>query len=287
MSQRHEISCSVVLYRNSSRQVARVVKSVAASSPARSPGISLTLIDNSPTNELAEVARQFGVAYIHLPHNPGFGAAHNLAIHKAIASGTSYHLVLNPDTHFSGKVIPTLADFMDRHPDVGLVMPDVRYPDGRRQHLCKLLPTPGDLLMRRLWPGLYRYSGRLAKYELHESGYDKVMDVPALSGCFMLMRTGVLREVGGFDERFFMYLEDVDLSRRIGEVAKTVYFPYVSIVHEYEKGSYRDWRLFFHHVRSAIRYFNKWGWFSDRGKKEINRAALQHIEEEPPRMMNE
>jgi GT2 family glycosyltransferase len=87
-----------------------------------------------------------------------------------------------------------------------------------------------------------------------------------------------LRTVGGFDERFFMYLEDVDLSRRIGRVARTVYVPYVSLIHAYEKGSYKSMKLFFYHVHSAIRYFNKWGWFRDPGREAINRATLRQIE---------
>lgn len=274
------ISCSVVCYRNPASQIARVLQSLAASVGPGAPQLALTLIENSPRNELAELARQFGANYIHFPANPGFGAAHNLAIRHALAIGTSYHLVLNPDTYFSGDVIPTLVDFMERHRDVGLVMPDIRYPDGRRQYLCKLLPSPIDLLLRRFWPALYKHSGRLEKYELRKSGYAQIMDVPALSGCFMLMRTAILREVGGFDERFFLYFEDFDLSRRIGQLARTIYFPYVSIVHTCGKGSYSEskWKLLYYHCQSAIRYFNKWGWLSDQQKKAINRAVLQRIE---------
>ncbi|MDB5795962.1 MAG: glycosyltransferase family 2 protein [Noviherbaspirillum sp.] len=271
------ISCSVVCYGNTPMQIAEVLRSLAESDNPPSLQILVTLIDNSPEEHLVEVARQFNATYIHLPNNPGFGAAHNLAIAKALATDAQYHLVLNPDTRFQNNVISTLASYMEEHRDVGLIMPDIRYPDGSQQFLCKLLPTPYDLLMRRFWPRLYKLSGRLAQYELHESGYNKPMNVPALSGCFMLMRTTVLREVGGFDERFFMYLEDVDLSRRIGKIARTVYFPYVSITHDYVKGSYRNWKLTAYHVCSAVRYFNKWGWFSDAEKDEINRSTLRRI----------
>lgn len=271
------ISCSIVCYQNAPEQIARVLSCLA---PFRKPNplsLSVSLIDNSPRAGLSQVAEQFGAAYIHLPHNPGFGTAHNVAIRNILKTDTAYHLVLNPDTHFSEDVIPALVEFMESNRDVGLVMPDIRYPDGHRQHLCKLLPTPADLLMRRFLPTLYEYSGRLARYELHESGYDDIMDVPALSGCFMLIRTSVLRQVGGFDERYFMYLEDVDLSRRIGRVARTVYFPHVSITHDYVKGSYKNRKLLFHHIQSAIRYFNKWGWIKDTEKDRVNRSALRKI----------
>lgn len=267
------ISCSVVCYQNSPAQIVRVLHSVVASST----DVSLYLIDNSPRDQLAAVAQQFGATYIHLPDNPGFGAAHNVAIRDALTKGAAYHLVLNPDIHFSDDVISTLIDYMDQNQAVGLVSPGVHYPDGRQQHLCKLLPGPADLVMRRFWPALYRRSGRLAEYELHASGYDKMMDVPALSGCFMCIRATILNNIGGFDERFFMYLEDVDLSRRIGQLARTVYFPHATIVHDYDKGSYKSLKLLFYHARSAVKYFNKWGWFLDAERDAINQAAIKKI----------
>jgi GT2 family glycosyltransferase len=268
------ISCSVVSYHNPPEQIAHALKSVAASHA----GISLILVDNSRDNALEAVARQHGADYLHLPSNPGFGAAHNVAIGRALAAGTECHLVMNPDVWFEPGVIPAMASYLEAHPDIGLLMPDIRYPDGRRQHLCKLLPTPADLIVRRFLPRVYRASGRLARYEMHASGYDRIMDVPALSGCFMLLRASVLRQIGGFDERFFLYMEDVDLSRRVGQVARTVFYPPVSIIHGYQKGSYRSMTLLSHHIRSAFRYFGKWGWWMDAERARINRRALQDIE---------
>lgn len=273
------IRCSIVCYRNPAWQIERVLKSLASSAKTN-PSISLSilLIDNSARNNLAAVAAQFDAEYIHLPRNPGFGAAHNVALSKSLADGAAYHLVLNPDTWFDSKVVGVLANFMQENEDVGLVMPDIRYPDGKRQYLCKLLPTPIDLLLRRFMPGFYKASGFLARYELRESGYSTVMDVPSLSGCFMFLRTSVLKEVGLFDERFFMYLEDVDFSRRIGKVSRTVFYPHVHITHEYVKGSYKSRRLLFNHIKSAILYFNKWGWLFDDERSKVNMLALRKIE---------
>jgi GT2 family glycosyltransferase len=268
------ISCSVVSYHNPPEQIAHALKSVAASHA----GISLILVDNSRDNALETVARQHGADYLHLPSNPGFGAAHNVAIGRALAAGTECHLVMNPDVWFEPNVIPAMASYLDAHPDIGLLMPDIRYPDGRRQHLCKLLPTPADLIVRRFLPSVYRASGLLARYEMHASGYDRIMDVPALSGCFMLLRASVLRQIGGFDERFFLYMEDVDLSRRVGQVARTVFYPLVGITHGYQKGSYRSLTLLSHHIRSAFRYFGKWGWWRDAERARINRQALQAVQ---------
>src|SRR4051794_36024192 len=267
------ISCSVVSYHNDPEQIAQVLRSLT-STPL---DIVVYLIDNSSDDALSDLARQFGARYIHRPDNPGFGAAHNLAIADALAQSSSYHLVVNPDIVFGVDVLPTLRAYMDAHQDIGLIMPDIRYTDGSRQHLCKLLPRPADLLARRFVPALYRMSGRLETYEMRRSGYDKLMEVPALSGCFMFLRTSILAKTGGFDERFFMYMEDVDLSRRIGRLARTVYFPAVSVVHEYAKGSYKNAGLLSHHIRSAIRYFNKWGWFFDAERRAVNDAALRAL----------
>ena len=111
---------------------------------------------------------------------------------------------------------------MDSYPDCGLVMPQILYPNGNIQYLCKLLPTPMDLFGRRFIP-IRKYQEKSAdRYELHFTGYDKVMEVPSLSGCFMFMRVDILKKVSGFDERFFMYAEDLDLCRRIGEISKTM-----------------------------------------------------------------
>ena len=277
------ISCSVVSYHNPPEQIADVLRSVAAT-----PGVALTLIDNSRDDNLRAVARNYGAHYIHRPDNPGFGAAHNIAIDMALASDSTYHLVVNPDVSFGPDVIKAMQAYMDAHPDIGLLMPDIRYPDGSRQHLCKLLPHPADLLVRRFLPALYRLSGRLDAYEMRNSGYDRIMDVPALSGCFMFLRTSVLKMTGGFDERYFMYLEDVDLSRRVGRIARTVYYPAVSITHAYQKGSYKSSVLLSRHIRSAIRYFNKWGWFFDAERVAVNRTAVQALarSEQAPSIAN-
>jgi GT2 family glycosyltransferase len=253
------------------------VEQVLASVNSSPVEVKVFLVDNSETDSLARTAQRFGATYIHLAHNPGFGTAHNVAMRQALALGLDYHLVLNPDISFSENVIPALCDYMEGHREIGLLMPNVFYPDGQQQYLCKLLPNPLDLMMRRFFPVLYRFSGRLARYEMRQSGYDKVMDVPALSGCFMLIRSATLRVAGSFDERFFMYLEDIDLSRRIGRLARTVYFPHVSVIHDYGRGSYKNMKLLYYHARSAIQYFNKWGWFSDVEKEAVNRIAMQKI----------
>jgi GT2 family glycosyltransferase len=264
-------SCGIVCYHNRPDQVERLLASVTTARP----GMPVYLVDNSRTDALRALAGRFGVHYRHQPDNPGYARAHNWALSAAAAAGSRYHFVLNPDVQLPLDGIGKLLAYMEAHPDVGLVAPRVHYPDGRLQPLCKLLPHPLELALRRFFPLLHRSSGRLARYELHGSGYSQVMDVPALSGCFMLMRVETVLHVGMFDERFFLYFEDVDLSRRVGRVARTVFVPHVAIIHDYGRGSYRNWRLLWHHLVSAARYFNKWGWVRDAERDRINARALR------------
>ena len=237
----------------------------------------LFIIDNSSNDELRDFVKDNDkVNYIH-SLNLGYGSGHNVAVRKSIEMGADYHVVLNPDIYWNDNVIERLCEFMDANSDCGLVMPKIVYPSGETQHLCKLLPSPMDLIGRRFIPIKSYQKKHDYQYELHWTGYDSIMEVPSLSGCFMFMRCSVLKHVGGFDERYFMYAEDLDLCRRIGEVSRTMFYPNVVVVHEYEKGSYKSGKLLKYHVASIVKYFNKWGWIFDRKRIEKNRSCIEQL----------
>jgi GT2 family glycosyltransferase len=265
-----QISGSIVAYNNEPSQVVSAANSFLHS-PLR---VGLTVVDNSPSDDLRNAVAPTGADYCFTGRNVGFGAGHNIAIRKN-QEASEYHLILNPDVRFGPEVLETLYAFMQRNPDVGLVMPRVLYPDGSEQHLCKLLPTPFDLLARRFGGSWARrlFQASMDRYLLRGVDLTKPREVPCLSGCCMLIRTRMFEEVGLFDERYFMYMEDWDLCRRIGSVCKTVFFPDVCIYHEYQKGSYRNRLLMKHHLRSAWRYFCKWGWFIDHARDRLNAKA--------------
>ncbi len=271
------INVSIVLFKNDQDLVKKAIYSCVNSVLIN----RIYLIDNSPTDILSCLASlDSRIEYIFNNANLGFGKAHNIALKRSIEENIPYHLVLNPDVYFEKGVLEELYNFMEANKDVGLVMPKVLYPDGNIQYLCKLLPAPLDLFGRRFLNfGPFRkiVEKRNEIYELRFTGYDKIMEVPYLSGCFMFIRTEVLKKVGLFDERFFMYIEDTDLSRRIHRVAKTVYYPYVYIYHDYGKGSYKSLKLLSYHIKSAIKYFNKYGWFFDKERKEINMQILKKL----------
>ena len=264
-----KITASIVVYKNNPVELVRAIKSFLASKLSG----KLYIIDNSPTPAAREVCNAFDCHYIFTGSNLGYGKAHNLVMCESIGRA-SYHLVLNPDVYFDADVLGKLFLFMEEHPQVGLAMPKVLYPDGTLQRLCKLLPTPLNLATRRFLP----FSSRLLKkindhYEMNLSHYNRVMNVPFLSGCFMFLRTAALRKTGLFDERFFLYAEDTDLSRRIHREFKTMFFPFAEIYHSHGRGSYKDLRLTWYNLKSAIQYFNKWGWVFDKERKMVNEIA--------------
>jgi GT2 family glycosyltransferase len=268
------ITCSIVLYNNDKNILSKTITSCLNTQL----NIVLFLIDNSPNNDLKELSNIFNVDYIHVPSNPGFGAAHNIAIKRAIEIGSQFHLVLNPDVFFDTGTLESIFDYMVSHPQVGNLMPKVLYPNGSIQFLCKLLPTPYDWIGRRFNPFKKLVEKRNIKFELRFSGYDRIMEVPYLSGCFMFLRIEAIRDVGFFDEGIFMYGEETDLCRRlINKGYKVTFFPEVSIFHEFQKGSHKSWRLTWIGIKSAIYYFNKWGWFFDSERKKINDETIKNI----------
>ena len=182
-------------------------------------------------------------------------------------------MVLNPDIYFQSDAISNIASFMDRHIDVGLVLPKVIYPNGNLQYLCKLMPTPLDIFGRRLMPR-WLIKRRNDKFEMRPMGYDKIWNCPILSGCFMFLRLSDVEKVRGFDDRFFMYFEDFDLMRRLHSICKTVYYPHVTIVHDHAAEHHTNKKLLRASIRSAALYFNKWGWVIDIERWKVNKHAF-------------
>lgn len=270
----YDIVASIVVFKNDKAVLRKTVDSFLRTDLK----VNLLVIDNSPTDDLRGICARENVEYIFNNNNLGFGAGHNIAIRKMLGR-TKYSLILNPDVYFEKGVLEKLISFMAENEEVGLVIPKVLYPDGSLQYLCRLLPTPYDLLLRKINIRILSplLNPQKIRYELKFADYNKLMHVPYLSGCFMFIRSEVFKKVGIFDERFFIYFEDVDLSRRINQSYRNVYFPQATIYHGYERGSSKNIELFRQHILSAIRYFNKWGWFFDRERKLINKQVLKNL----------
>ena len=239
--------------------------------------VKLYLVDNSPSDELKILVIDSRIEYIHNPANPGFGASHNVAIQKAMEMGVKYHFIVNPDIYFERDVITPMVEYMANDTTIGMMMPQILNEDGTVQNLPKLLPSPFSILWRKIKKPARAYQKFINEYELRNVPKDMIYNAPILSGCFTLLNLEALKKVGLYDDAYFMYFEDWDLSRRVHQHYKTIYFPLVSVYHGYESGANKSKKLFKIFVNSAITYFNKWGWFFDSERKKVNREALSQF----------
>ncbi len=269
------MTASLVAYRHTFDELRPLLEAVVASCVER-----LTVVDNSSSPELEAALRGWSdkVTY-RASANIGFGAAHNLALREAMAAGADFHFVVNPDIRLEPDAFARMGRFLTEHPSVGLLMPKTLNVDGSLQHNCKLLPTPMDLLGRYFLPKRWN-ARRNARFTLQAFDHDRTFEVPYLCGCFLVLRLEALRQVGLFDERFFMYPEDIDLTRRMWSAGwHPTYWPGASVVHAHAAGSYHSLRLFAVHCWNLAKYFTKWGWLFDAERTRVNRAALALLKE--------
>jgi len=210
--------------------------------------LQVTLVDNLPDGREVDLQDSpFPVRVIANPQPQGFGANHNLAFSAApLAAERHYFVVLNPDLRISTDVLSPLTAALHDDAHIGVAAPAVRSTDGTLEDSARELPTPQRLLRkvaghRGVWPG----------GEHHARFYPDW-----IAGMFMLFRAEVFGQLGGFDERFFLYYEDVDLCSRLWLSGYSVLVdPTLSIVHDAQRTSRRNWRYAAWHLRSILRFF--------------------------------
>jgi len=275
------IGASIVLYQSDEKEVKNAVDICLACEDVR----FVYLIDNSPTPSNWEWLNHASIIYKFANANLGYGTGHNIALRELVEK-VEYSLILNSDVQFDPKILSNLRDVLLKNSEISAVGPKIYYDDGKLQHSIKMLPTPLNLIARRfflfggLFPTMHKYAPNFMKlriktiwdklincheniFELLITGYNERLAVQSVSGCFVMVRSSSLKEINFFDERYFMYGEDVDLSRRLAEVGSVVFVPEVEIIHSFRKTSYSDKNLGRHHIQSMIKYFNKWGWVFD------------------------
>jgi hypothetical protein len=258
------LSISLVTF-NSERTIQKTLDSLLRHlpGPPRPPAV-IVVVDNRSTDGTPGVLRAYARRHAHIrlilnPANVGYGRAHNQALQQV---SSTYHVICNPDIILSEDILNPLADFMEKSPQVGILCPRFKNTDGSLQPLNRLNPTVLDLFLRRFLPGRLKpfFQDRLDAYEMRDRGYEVSCDVPFMTGAFMFCRTEVLEAVGGFDERFFLYFEDADLSRRVQNHGyRTVYFPGVSVIHAWERLAHKSWGGSWMFMKSAYQYFRRWG----------------------------
>ena len=265
------ITVSIVTYKTDLEELTKCLKSLNSPLVHR-----VYIVDNSNESRMAEFCeRQKNVEYIG-SDNVGYGAGHNKAIRKALMTNAAYHLVLNSDVYFDAGVLDYLCQYMDDNRDVAQVQPNIVYPNGEMQYTCRLLPTPADLIFRRFLPRKI-VEKKNCRYTLQFNDHKREMNVPYHQGSFMLFRMKCFNEIGLFDERFFMYPEDIDITRRMHKKYRTMFVPGATVVHAHRAASYKSKKMLKIHMTNMIKYFNKWGWVFDKERKEWNEQLLNEL----------
>lgn len=230
-----------------------------------STGLSkkIYIVDNGvavSSNEKVESFTSFirkyeDIEYIDVGKNLGFGKGHNFVL-KLIDS--EYHAIVNPDILLCEDSLSKIVMWMDEHRDVGMTIPVIIDENGNRQQVYRQELTVFDMFNRMFLKGAFR--AREKKHTMQNMDYSKPFRVPFGQGSFLVVRSELLKKMGGFDEKFFMYVEDADLCKRVNQISKLMYYPGTKVIHKWEKGSHGNKMLFKYHIESMICYFKKWGW---------------------------
>ena len=260
-----DISISIVIYKTDLKKLNRTLESLKINSST-----NIVVFDNS--NQKIKNLSQSNIKVINSIDNLGFGKGHNEVIFNHVKD-SKYHLILNPDVFFNPNVIEKIINYMDNNENVAITVPKIYYPNNELQYSLRLIPSFFDQAIRRF----NIVKKRIHFNELRFTKYEKEMFVPFPLGCFLLCRSDLLRKIGGFDPRFFLYMEDLDLCRRMAEYGEVKFYPSAQVYHHYEKGSTKKLKLLKYHIISIIKYYNKWGWINDKKRKELNDKCLNQF----------
>jgi GT2 family glycosyltransferase len=192
--------------------------------------------------------------------NKGFGFGHN---YNLLHADETYFVVFNPDIILKKEILLEMIDQMEQDQSISMMVPKVLNSDGTKQHLIRNRVSVFDYALRfipfKIVKNIFRT--RLSTYECRDIPDDILSEVLIGSGCFMLIKGIDFKAVGGFDDRYFMYFEDYDLCLELNKKGKKIiYNPFVSVIHYYERGAHKNFKLFKIFMESMYKFFNKWGW---------------------------
>lgn len=247
-----DISVAIVAY-NNEEDVKNAVCSIQEHT-AKTITKKIYIIDNSTRPNHLKQLQGGEITYVRTGKNLGFGAGHNFILREL---DSEFHAIVNPDILLKEDSLSILMDFLKRQ-KADMAVPRILDEDGSLQKSYRREVTLGDLLIRRL--PLPFAKRRMAYHTMQDMDYEKSFPVPFAHGCFYLIRTEVFQQLGGFDPRYFLYMEDADLCKRVNAKRGLLYCPDTAVIHKWEKGSAKSKKLLWIHIRSMCAYFRKWGW---------------------------
>lgn len=234
--------------------------------------LEVLVVDSGSGDGTAEMvsAEYPSVRLIACPDNVGFARGNNLGL--AAAQG-DYLLLLNPDTRLCDDALRVMLDALHSRPDVGLIGPQLLNPDGSHQSSRRRFPTLATFLWESTWLQAYAPRRVMRHYYAQDLPDDAISAVDWVSGAAMLTRRAVVAQVGGLDEAYFMYSEELDWCRRIRQAGwRILYLPTARIVHHVGKSS--EQAVTTRHIqfnRAKLRYVRK---YHGRAAYFLTRAVI-------------
>lgn len=247
MSAEAFVSASIVTYNDVDR-APMTVESIVSNT--KKYPLKLYVVDNSSSDGTPDFIEKSGQAVvIKNDKNVGFGAAHNAVLKEKLGK---YHFVINPDITISDDVLSNMVDYFENNPDVVMAMPKILNTDGTEQKLPKERPT-----FKKLFFG--RFSDKIrAEYVWENKDITEPCEINFCTGCFFCIRTDVFKKENGFDERYFMYLEDADLALKSKSYGKVMMLPQFEVTHAWERESSKSFKYLFIHIISGFKFLLKW-----------------------------
>lgn len=247
------VSVSIVTH-NSAAVIGRLLQSIA--DQTRDVELAVFVVDNGSTDGTAALVKErFPAVTVLEQDNRGFGGGHNAVLSRICSD---YHAVINPDITLTEDVLSKLTAYMDENPDVAITCPLIVNEDGTVQDVPRRNPNYRYVLSGKLQKYSRYFRKKRVEYTMSDAELSAPIEVEFCTGCFMFVRTAVFKELGGFDERFFLYCEDADLTRRARRLGRATCMPQAVATHAWERASYHNPKLFRMHLHSLKLYFRKW-----------------------------
>ncbi len=241
------VTASIVTYNDADR--APITVESVINNTKKYP-LKLYVIDNASSDGTTDLIEKSGQAVvIKNDKNIGFGAAHNVVLKQEIGK---YHFVINPDITLNGDVISDMVDFFESNPNVVMAMPKILNEDGTEQKLPKERPTFKKLFFGRLSDKIR------SEYVWADRDINTPCKIDFCTGCFFCIRGEAFKKLLGFDERYFMYLEDADLSLKVKTKGQVMMLPQFSVTHAWERESSKSLKYLIIHIVSCFKFLIKW-----------------------------
>lgn len=256
-----KISCSIVLYNNNLEKIDNLIDNFFQATKDIE-NTQIYLINNSNTNNkitkhINELQKQNSCISAIIPErNVGFGAGHNRVLPLL---DSDYHFIINPDIIIPDeKELDSMIEFLEDNLDYGMLAPLIKYPNGKVQHLLKRQSNVWDMFLRFIKLPIFKK--RQANFICLPDGYTYIHHAENVPGSFLMIRTKIFKKINGFDEKYFLYMEDSDLTMKVNQISSTVFFPDAYVYHEWQRDNQKSVKGIIQMLKSMKIYFDKWGW---------------------------